>query len=313
MRLKLTGNKKKIAIFGSTGNIGKNISMYFSAENEFDLVLFGRNEKKVEKIMNKIMNNSKYLFHNYNEFDNDNYDVVINCIGISDPQIISKNNKILEITEKYDNKIIDYIKSKKDTKYVNFSSGAVYGQSFESPIKESSLCKLNINKLDQNNSYQISKINSELKHRKFNDLNIIDLRIFNFFSRFSDLKSNFLMSQISNALKHNKEFLTDKNNIVRDYIHPEDLFKIIKICIKKRKINDSFDVKSKKPISKFQLLKIINKKYGLNYIIQNLEHSSPTGIKMKYYSKSKKIEHLGLFPKYTSINAILTELNYIMD
>jgi nucleoside-diphosphate-sugar epimerase len=308
----LTKEKPKIAIFGATGHIGKNLSFYFSQNKKNNLILFGRNEKKLVKTMNIIIPKTNYSFAKYDELDRKKYDVIINCVGIGNPGTIKKNTDILEITEYYDNKILEYIKKKKTTLYINFSSGAIFGQKFESPVTEFSTAVLNVNKLNKGSFYAMSKLYSEVKHRNLDDLNIVDLRIFSFFSRFINIKDEFLMSKIVNSIKFNKKFITDRNNIVRDYVHPKDLIKIIEFCMQKQKINTTINVSSKKPITKFELLKSLNKKYSLNYIFSNKINTSPTGLKAKYYSKSKKIKKLSIVPKYTSLQTILMELKVLM-
>jgi len=309
----MTKQNINIAIFGATGHIGKNLTYYFSKNKKNNLILFGRNKKKIQKIMNQIIPKKKYSFGKYNEFNNKKYDVIINCIGVGNPKDIIQNKDILKITEYYDDKILDYMKNKKSIIYINFSSGAIFGQTIRSPISESSQASINVNKLNEGSYYAISKIYAEIKHRNLKNMNIVDLRIFSFFSRFINLQDEFLIADITNAIKLNKKFITDKNEIIRDYIHPEDLFEIIQKCIKKEKINMALDISSKKPISKFSLLKHLAKKYELNYRISNKIKTSPTGLKSKYYSKSKKIEDLGIFPKYTSLQTILTELKFLID
>jgi len=309
----MTKQNLDIAIFGATGHIGKNLTYYFSKNKKNNLILFGRNKKKIQKIMNQIIPKKKYSFRKYNEFNNKKYDVIINCIGIGNPKDIIQNKDILKITEYYDDKILDYMKNKKSIIYINFSSGAIFGQTIRSPISELSQASINVNKLNEGSYYAISKIYAEIKHRNLKNMNIVDLRIFSFFSRFINLQDGFLIADITNAIKSNKKFTTDKNEIIRDYIHPEDLFEIIQKCIKKEKINMALDISSKKPISKFSLLKHLAKKYELNYRISNKIKTSPTGLKSKYYSKSKKIEDLGIFPKYTSLQTILTELKFLID
>ena len=309
----MTKQNINIAIFGATGHIGKNLTYYFSKNKKNILILFGRNKKKIQKIMNQIIPKKKYSFGKYNEFNNKKYDVIINCIGVGNPKDIIQNKDILKITEYYDDKILDYMKNKKSIIYINFSSGAIFGQTIRSPISESSQASINVNKLNEGSYYAISKIYAEIKHRNLKNMNIVDLRIFSFFSRFINLQDEFLIADITNAIKSNKKFTTDKNEIIRDYIHPEDLFEIIQKCIKKEKINMALDISSKKPISKFSLLKHLAKKYELNYRISNKIKTSPTGLKSKYYSKSKKIEDLGIFPKYTSLQTILTELKFLID
>jgi nucleoside-diphosphate-sugar epimerase len=309
----MTKQNINIAIFGATGHIGKNLTYYFSKNKKNNLILFGRNKKKIQKIMNQIIPKKKYSFGKYNEFNNKKYDVIINCIGVGNPKDIIQNKDILKITEYYDDKILDYMKNKKSIIYINFSSGAIFGQTIRSPISESSQASINVNKLNEGSYYAISKIYAEIKHRNLKNMNIVDLRIFSFFSRFINLQDEFLIADITNAIKLNKKFITDKNEIIRDYIHPEDLFEIIQKCIKKEKINMALDISSKKPISKFSLLQHLAKKYELNYRISNKIKTSPTGLKSKYYSKSKKIEDLGIFPKYTSLQTILTELKFLID
>ena len=309
----MTKQNLDIAIFGATGHIGKNLTYYFSKNKKNNLILFGRNKKKIQKIMNQIIPKKKYSFGKYNEFNNKKYDVIINCIGVGNPKDIIQNKDILKITEYYDDKILDYMKNKKSIIYINFSSGAIFGQTIRSPISESSQASINVNKLNEGSYYAISKIYAEIKHRNLKNMNIVDLRIFSFFSRFINLQDEFLIADITNAIKLNKKFITDKNEIIRDYIHPEDLFEIIQKCIKKEKINMALDISSKKPISKFSLLQHLAKKYELNYRISNKIKTSPTGLKSKYYSKSKKIEDLGIFPKYTSLQTILTELKFLID
>jgi nucleoside-diphosphate-sugar epimerase len=284
----MTKQNLDIAIFGATGHIGKNLTYYFSKNKKNNLILFGRNKKKIQKIMNQIIPKKKYSFRKYNEFNNKKYDVIINCIGIGNPKDIIQNKDILKITEYYDDKILDYMKNKKSIIYINFSSGAIFGQTIRSPISESSQASINVNKLNEGSYYAISKIYAEIKHRNLKNMNIVDLRIFSFFSRFINLQDEFLIADITNAIKLNKKFITDKNEIIRDYIHPEDLFEIIQKCIKKEKINMALDISSKKPISKFSLLQHLAKKYELNYRISNKIKTSPTGLKSKYYSKSKK-------------------------
>ena len=177
----MTKQNINIAIFGATGHIGKNLTYYFSKNKKNNLILFGRNKKKIQKIMNQIIPKKKYSFGKYNEFNNKKYDVIINCIGVGNPKDIIQNKDILKITEYYDDKILDYMKNKKSIIYINFSSGAIFGQTIRSPISESSQASINVNKLNEGSYYAISKIYAEIKHRNLKNMNIVDLRIFNTF------------------------------------------------------------------------------------------------------------------------------------
>ena len=278
----------KIAILGVTGHVGKNIQYLFARENTDQLYLFSR-----------YRNAQNMQLLTYDKFHELDYDVIINCIGISDPaKIESEGNSILKLTGDIDSMILEYMQKNTNTKLINFSSGAVYGEEFDSPVKDSTLPK-NLQEDNTVSSYAIAKIKSEMRHREQDKLNIIDLRLFSFFSRFMDLNSRFLISEIIRSIEENKTLVTNESDFFRDYIHPKDLF--------------SIDLYSKKPIAKFELLDLLQDKYGLQYEIKpNSGFSSPTGFKKNYFSQSKKAEVLDYKPKYSSLDTISEELPYFL-
>ncbi len=75
----------KVALLGSTGHVGKNLTYYFGKEKNFELLLFSRNEKKLEKTISQFELKNNFTIRKYDEFNNLTYDVVINCVGLSDP------------------------------------------------------------------------------------------------------------------------------------------------------------------------------------------------------------------------------------
>ena len=306
----------KIAILGSTGHVGKNLTYYFGNEYTHELFLFSRNEKKLEKTVSQLGLKKNFSVRTYDEFNNSKYDVVINCVGMSDPaKIKSSQGTILETTEKFDTMTLDYLERFPESKLINFSSGIVYGGNFSSPITKTILIDENFdgNEKDGRGEYALSKINSEIKHRMLKSLNIIDFRLFSFFSRFINLDAKFLMCEMISSIMQNKKFLTDETDIYRDYIHPKDLFSYVKKCICKDSLNDVFDLRSKKPIGKFELLNFLKEKYGLQYEIEpGVKSFNPTGFKRNYYSESRKAESLGYKPEYSSIDTILDELLFII-
>ena len=241
---------------------------------------------------------------------------MINCVGISDPaKIKSSQGTILETTEKFDTMTLDYLERFPERKLINFSSGIVYGGNFSSPITKTILIDENFdgNEKDGRGEYALSKINSEIKHRMLKSLNIIDFRLFSFFSRFINLDAKLLMCEMISSIMQNKKFLTDETDIYRDYIHPKDLFSYVKKCICKDSLNDVFDLRSKKPIGKFELLNFLKEKYGLQYEIEpGVKSFNPTGFKRNYYSESRKAESLGYKPEYSSIGTISDEISFII-
>ena len=303
-------NTKSIAILGCTGHVGKNLIFNFQKEKNFDLFLFSRHEQNIRKTITDFNLKDHFTIKNYEQFNESEYDAIINCIGISDPaKIIEVNNSILEITEKYDNLVLDYLKKYPLVNYVNFSSGAVYGGDFISPVNSSTKIEIPNYKISP---YTLSKIKSEIKHRNLKNFNIIDVRLFSFFSRYMDINTKFLISEIVSSIKYDKKFVTNKIDIFRDYINPEDLFNFIKICINLNS-NCGLDVYSKESVSKFSLLKYLEKHFNLKYEMkEDVSANSPTGIKKNYFSKSREAAKFGFIPQFTSIETISQELKHFL-
>jgi nucleoside-diphosphate-sugar epimerase len=304
-------NQKNIAIFGSTGHIAKNLISFFLKNNDYNLVLFSRDPKKFE-LLKTIF--PTILFNSYRDFEKNEYDVIINCIGENNPNEFTKiQSSILDTAEFYDNKIINYLKNSSTTLYVNLSSGAVFGQEFNTPVDDFSTSKLCVNKVSNGELYSISKLYLESKHRALPDLNIVDLRIFGFFSRFIDLNTTFFMSELIKAIKNKSIFVTDKQDILRDYVDPNDFCDLIKNCMFNKKINDVFDIFSKEPVSKFHILQEFSNKFDLKFkLIEKLESMSSTGLKKNYYSLSRKAEKIGYFPQFSSFETLLNESSLII-
>lgn len=306
---------KKIAILGVTGYIGKSLlAEFFLEKNNYKLFLFSRSKTKVKTLFNKTTDFSDISFHSYDEFSSFGYDVVINCTGIGDTLVFKKNvSDIFKVTEQIDNMIISYLEKKPKTVYINLSSGAVYGDNFNKPINEKTKTILNINNLKVSEYYSIAKINAEAKHRSMSNLNIVDLRVFAFFSRFVDINAGFLMSEVADCIKNKKVFQTNDTNIVRDYISASDLLSLIKLIIKKGKMNEFFDVYSLKPVSKFEILEFLEKKYGLKYKINDiLSKDNKIISKNIYCSKNQKAKDLGYKPFYTSLKCIENEVGIFL-
>lgn len=306
-------NQKNIAIFGSTGHIGKNLISFFIKNNDFKIFLFSRDIKKFESL--KMIFSDTMSFNTYDDFGKNEYDVIINCVGISNPNTFEKNSRsIFDTAEFYDTMVLDYLKNFPTTLYINLSSGAVFSGKFDKPVDDSSTYKFDVNGINKGEMYSISKMYLESKHRSLPDLNIVDLRIFGFFSRFIDVNAGFFMSELLQALKNKSEFVTDKKDFVRDYVNPNDFYNLTKNCIANKKINDVFDVYSKEIISKFQILEECFNKFDLKFkLVEKIESISPTGVKKNYYSLSRKAEKINYSPQFSSLETILNESSLFLE
>jgi nucleoside-diphosphate-sugar epimerase len=300
---------KKIAILGATGHIAKNLISNFKSLENYNLFLFARSDEKLNNFLKSLNYSSNIEKISLNDFTNKKYDAVINCIGISDPgKLKNIGSEIFRLTEYYDNFILDYLKDNSSCIYINFSSGAAYGTNFSVPADQYKHNEININNIGEKDNYGIVKLYSEAKHRSWENFNIVDLRVFAFFSRYIDLNSKYFITELISCIKTRKEFLTGNNNIVRDYIHPKDLFNLINICINIRKINDAFDVYSLKPATKFEILNYFSANYSLKYKIETgTLGENTTGIKDNYYSINKKAENIGYVPEYSAMDCVISE------
>jgi len=161
--------------------------------------------------------------------------------------------------------------------------------------------------------YGMAKACSEAKHRALGDLRIVDLRVFGYFSRFIDLETKYLMCEVVNCLKRGEVFVTGRGNIVRDYVHPDDLVALVQCCLKAPDLNDAFDVYSLKPVQKFEILDSFVERFGLKLRIEgDVTHVAPTGNKDHYYSVNQRAARIGYQPKYGSLESLIQETEIVL-
>lgn len=307
-----------IAITGATSHIAKGLIIRFLDNPQNHLYLFSRNLEKVRQFLffeNRATNVNYSLCDDYQQFTSFSFDVIINCIGV---ETRNKHNcdftRYFSVTEKFDNLIIDYLKNNLSTLYISFSSGAIYGADFNTPADCNSTRKLLVNSMREEEYYGIARINAEAKHRAYSSLKIIDLRVFSYFSRYINLNDGYLITDIIKAIIEDKILITNNIDITRDYLHPDDLFAMIRACINSGNRNQAFDVNSSHTISKWEIIDLFAHEYGLRYeIAPNLKNVSATGTKINYFSKCKESAKIGFTPKYSSHETLKLESNYIFQ
>lgn len=307
--------KKKIAILGATSHIAKGLIYNFSRSGTNELCLFARSLERVQDFLRSIRSEKGFHLKSFDELNKEKYDIIINCIGISSASDFRERVSLyFKLTEDFDNLVLDYMNDYSDTLYINFSSGAVYGTDFRVPADELIYSRWDINHISEADYYGIAKLNSEAKHRALKGLNIVDLRVFSYFSRFIDLKSRFLLTEIISCTKEGKEFVTGPDNIVRDYVHPKDLHSLVEKCVDKKTINDVFDVYSLQPVKKFEILDYFVAEYGLKYKVRDdMKIAAITGTKDNYYSINRKAKDIGYNPQFTSMDSITQESLTILE
>lgn len=310
----------RVAILGASSKIAKDLILKFLDNSFAHLFLFSRDLVSVQEYICKYRpeeSKKNFSFYEYKKFNTLKYDLIINFIGIANPKHISRGGaSLFELAAFYDDLAINYLKKNNECVYFFISSGAAYLNDFSLPLGDNALSniKTDTNSLSSQDWYSISKFYTECKHRTHNDLHIVDLRIFNYFSRNYDIDSNYLIADIIKSILNKKTFITSNINFYRDFIGPSDLYNMIVAIINSPVCNISVDFYSKKPVDKLTILNNFSTLFGLRYQIdENYKIFSPTGLKKYYYSDNKLAEKFGYIPEFTSLDLLLNESKYILD
>lgn len=304
-----------IAILGASSQIAKDLISSFAQKTDAHLTLFVRHLSSIDLPTLRIIEEKEFQVLEYTGFTHQiNFDVILNFVGVGDPaKAANMGGEIFEITERYDYLAIEYIKKHPSCKYIFLSSGAVYGGEFETPITHHSTAQVNINHLKTTDWYAIAKLYAEAKHRAMPNHQIIDIRIFNYFSHTLDMQSRFLITDLVRAILQDRTFNTSAQNITRDFITPTDFFQLIqKIISATNFFNGPIDCYTKSPIDKFSLLNEFQNRLALNYTLQDSFQSiNATGIKLNYYSLKKAPSELMYEPSFSSLDGLLYEIEKI--
>jgi nucleoside-diphosphate-sugar epimerase len=242
--------------------------------------------------------------------------VIINFVGAGNPKVTDAiGRSIFDITYEYDSLAINYLEKNPSCKYIFISSGAAMGNIYDQPAKVDSKASFSLNSLVESDWYGIAKFFAECRHRSYTHLKIVDLRVFNYFSRSHDINASFLISDILRAVLKKTELTTSNENILRDFLHPHDFNQLISKLIELPDFgNQVFDCYTKDPVSKFSLLERFKYDFGLQYrIVDSGVKSSATGSKFNYYSLNQSVSKIGYTPKFTSLNGILEEAKSILS
>ncbi|HEX4916928.1 MAG TPA: NAD-dependent epimerase/dehydratase family protein [Limnobacter sp.] len=286
----------KIAILGASSQIAGDLIRNLQQHTTHQLSLFGRIAKPELGMLS------------YSAFGEGHYDALINFVGVGDPaRAVNMGTSILEVTEQYDLLALDYLKIHPTCRYVFLSSGAVYGGAFNSPVTASTPACYPINSLGQQDWYGLAKLHAETRHRAHANLPIVDLRVFNYFSKSQSIDSRFLITDALRAARDGKVFKTNALDLVRDFLGEADFFALISRVLEAPPCNLAIDCFSAAPLKKFEMLDALQHHFGLQYDVEEQAHGvNATGVKLNYYS----LHHapalaLGYQPLASSLDTVL--------
>jgi nucleoside-diphosphate-sugar epimerase len=310
-------NLRRLAILGASSQIARDLIKRFLSHQNFQILMYVRNIKEAKKWQSLNDMRQQTVVHTYEEYGLHPHDVVINCIGVGDPKkAIEMGASILEITANFDDLILKYLSQNQNRRYLFLSSGAVYGDNFLEPVHNASISQMNINHITPLDYYATAKLHAEVKHRAQTNSPIIDLRVFNYFSRTQNMDARFLITDIVRAIRNNQVLKTSPDNIWRDFLHPKDFYQLVCCIIESPPNNCAIDCYSSQPIDKMALLKEIKENFGLQYEITRHNYNksiNATGVKPNYYSTNMKAADFGYEPSFSSLSGILYELNSIFN
>ena len=299
----------RIAILGATSQIARDMAISVSAGKDKLLHLFARRPDEVRKWLASAGLSTRYPVDDFPVFANHEFDAVINFVGIGNPaQALSMGNSIFDITLRFDELVLDYLQTHPACRYLFLSSGAAYGSVFNEPANRDTPAVVPINDLAPHEWYGVAKLHAECRHRAHSGLPIIDIRVFNYFSRTQDLSARFLITDILRAIRDKTVLKTSPDYIVRDFLHPSDFYKLVSALLSAPATNTAVDCYSRAPIDKPDLLAAMQEKFGLRYEIAEATASvNATGSKPYYYSRNTRAADFGYQPELTSLEGILRE------
>jgi len=300
----------RIAILGSTSQIAKDLILSFSAYHSYELVLYARRPENVNQWLSNVGLAGRYAVADFGEFvTNDHFDAILNFVGVGDPaQAKVMGATIFDITLKYDELALNYIRQHPACRYIFLSSGSAYGSSFDGPVNEKTHSAIAINTMQVQDGYAVAKLHAECRHRALTHLSIVDLRIFNYFSHTQNIDARFLITDILRAIRDKTIFITSSDCIVRDFLHPSDFYQLINLVLTHPAANMVLDCYSKAPIDKFELLELMKERYKLNYrVIDDVNFIKSNSIKKYYYSENYAAAKINYVPQYTSKEGVLIE------
>ncbi len=305
--------KTKIAILGSTGYIGRSLLASGLADGR-TVIPVSRDALRARETLATYGVDSKNIL-TYDEFRDQDFDIIVNATGIGSPKEITKDPKrVFDVTEAMDKALFSYLEQHPYARIFSISSGSVYGRQSDQVIKTGSLSIFDPAHFSPGDHYSLAKLCSEAKHRAWVEYSVIDLRVFAFVSRWLNPNESFFISEVSKCLLEDETLVTMPNDMVRDYSTANDIWNVIDFLCSTSPTNSVFDMQSQSPVTKFEMLDRLRDKFGLRYQVDNsLRDQSPTGPKNTYCSQSDALFKLGFIPARTALENIEIEIGALLS
>jgi len=307
----------KIAILGATSEIAKDLIRWLLFVPGYECVLFARRPDAVTTwLADQRLPNGFAVKYFDQLFEISDFDAIINFVGVGNPALAAQMGaSILNVTASYDDLALAYVKNRPACRYIFLSSGAVYGENFDAPVTCASRAIFPINDSQITNWYSVAKFYAEMRHRTLSEQSIIDIRVFNYISRYQNINARFLLTDMIRAIKEPTIFKTSTSNFYRDYLSPVDFCQLIACVLNGPNINSAIDCFTKAPVDKHSLLNSMSQRFGLVYeFTKELGSANVTGLKPNYFSTNQLATELfGYIPQKTALEAVVEETGAILN
>ncbi len=308
---------RNITILGATSHIAKGLIYNILQQSVCSMDLYTRSPNQLLAFLGSIgaaPGPELIVHHGYGGFADAEHDVIINCVGIGTARKHGGElSRYFLVTERYDNLVIEAMTRRSpEALYVALSSGAVYGE-HAAPATADTVHCVPVNAVPPERYYAISRLNAEAKHRSLGGLSIVDLRVFAYFSRFADLDDGYFITELLTCLQQDRVLELQGGNFVRDYLHPDDLFAMVRCCMEAAPLNIAHDVCSAGPVEKTEILAHFARQYGLRtFVNEAAEQASSTGAKAVYCSENRAAADIGYAPRHSSMETLALEARHIL-
>jgi len=299
---------KIIAILGANGQIGK--SLICQLHEEFKLQLFVRKIEDVSSFLKRRFSNSDdFDVCDLKEFGFGRYDVIINAAGPGDPSEQRKSNSnILDVSEKLDRMVLDYLDQFPQTSYIYFSTGAVYDGAYKQAVDENSVFSVSVDKLEGPQLYALAKLAAEARHRARSHNKIADIRLFGYISPFLDMQGSFFLSEVLKAVVQKTTFQTTPSDFVRDFVGPQETADLIRCLIKNNVPNGAYDLYSRMPVTKYEMINGFADSLSFKFEMVEADTEYKAVTKPSCISLRLQSRQIGYAPKWNSLEIVVREL-----
>lgn len=301
-------SEMRIAVLGATGHVGKVLTSGLARRDGISVTAIARSADRLEAFLASEGLGLEVVAGGFASMGDQVFDALIDCTGIGDPSHFGPHSRdLVHVQQCFDDLTMRYLEDHQGCRLVSMSSGAAYLGGFGKPAAPGGGPCLRPDRLTSADAYGAVKAMSESLHRMAGDLPIVDVRLFGLFSPYLDLSAHYLLSQAMTALLSDTVLVTDEQDVMRDYAHPDDLTALVAAVLEASPANRAFDVYGAGPASKFQVLDALAGRLGLCYEVRPVaDVVSATGLKRCYYSTDHEAAALGYRPLYTTVECVLS-------